>query len=63
MTYRAVIRGEAFTFPSLRELLAAANEEKSGDQLAGIAARDERERVAAKSRWRTCGCPRSSHPR
>ncbi|HWG24825.1 ethanolamine ammonia-lyase subunit EutB [Actinospica sp.] len=48
MTYRAVIRGEGFGFASLRELLAAANEEKSGDQLAGIAARDERERVAAK---------------
>jgi len=48
MTYRAVIRGESFAFASLRELLAAANEEKSGDELAGIAARDERERVAAK---------------
>src|SRR5690348_6021609 len=32
----------------LRELLAKANEEKSGDQLAGIAASSERERVAAK---------------
>jgi ethanolamine ammonia-lyase large subunit len=48
MTYRAVIRGERFAFASLRELFAAANEEKSGDRLAGIAARDERERVAAK---------------
>ena len=33
---------------SLRELFAKANEEKSGDQLAGIAAASERERVAAK---------------
>ena len=32
----------------LRELFAKANEEKSGDHLAGIAARSERERVAAK---------------
>jgi len=48
MTYRATIRGERFSFASLRELFAAANEEKSGDELAGIAARDERERVAAK---------------
>jgi ethanolamine ammonia-lyase large subunit len=32
----------------LRELFAKANEEKSGDQLAGIAAGTERERVAAK---------------
>src|ERR1700681_2000155 len=39
---------ERFDFFDLRELLAKANEEKSGDQLAGIAARSERERVAAK---------------
>ncbi len=37
-----------FKFGSLRELFAKANEEKSGDQLAGIAARSEQERVAAK---------------
>ena len=35
-------------FADLRELFAKANEEKSGDQLAGIAASSERERVAAK---------------
>jgi len=35
-------------FSDLRELFAKANEEKSGDHLAGIAARSERERVAAK---------------
>src|SRR5438270_4574458 len=39
---------ERFAFSDLRELLAKANEEKSGDQLAGIAAASERERVAAK---------------
>ena len=39
---------EAFAFRDLRELFAKANEEKSGDQLAGLAARSERERVAAK---------------
>jgi ethanolamine ammonia-lyase large subunit len=38
----------AFKFGTLRELFAKANEEKSGDQLAGIAARSEQERVAAK---------------
>jgi len=37
-----------FKFGTLRELFAKANEEKSGDQLAGIAARSEQERVAAK---------------
>jgi ethanolamine ammonia-lyase large subunit len=39
---------ERFVFSDLRELFARANEEKSGDQLAGLAARSERERVAAK---------------
>src|SRR4051794_12635336 len=39
---------EQFFFRDLRDLFAKANEEKSGDQLAGLAARSERERVAAK---------------
>jgi ethanolamine ammonia-lyase large subunit len=39
---------ESFVFSDLRELFAKANEEKSGDQLAGLAAGSERERVAAK---------------
>src|SRR5208282_5475235 len=39
---------ERFALSDLRELFAKANEEKSGDQLAGIAARSEKERVAAK---------------
>ena len=38
MSYRASLRGETFAFADLRELLAKANEEKSGDQLAGLAA-------------------------
>jgi ethanolamine ammonia-lyase large subunit len=38
----------SFQFATLRELFAKANEEKSGDQFAGIAARSEQERVAAK---------------
>src|SRR5438034_7798469 len=44
----STVRLERFTFDSLREVFAKANEEKSGDQLAGLAARSERERVAAK---------------
>jgi ethanolamine ammonia-lyase large subunit len=48
MPYRATIRSESFSFADLRELLAKANEEKSGDQLAGLAAVSVRERVAAK---------------
>ncbi len=47
---RALAMIEQFAFSDLRELFAKANEEKSGDQLAGIAARSERERVAAKRR-------------
>src|SRR6202140_4707071 len=39
---------ERFDFSDLRELFDKANEEKSVDRLAGIAARSERERVAAK---------------
>jgi ethanolamine ammonia-lyase large subunit len=46
--YHTTIRHERFTFADLRELLAKANEEKSGDRLAGVAAASERERVAAK---------------
>jgi ethanolamine ammonia-lyase large subunit len=44
----ATIRGERFVFDDLRQVFARANEEKSGDRLAGLAARSERERVAAK---------------
>ena len=42
------VRDEHFTFVDLREVFAKANEEKSGDELAGLAARSQRERVAAK---------------
>ena len=48
MPYHATIRNESFSFVDLRELLAKANEEKSGDHLAGLAAASARERVAAK---------------
>jgi ethanolamine ammonia-lyase large subunit len=48
MPFTATLRGERFNFADLRELLARANEQKSGDSLAGLAARSERERIAAK---------------
>ncbi len=48
MPFHSTIRHETFHFADLRELLAKANESKSGDELAGIAAASERERVAAK---------------
>jgi ethanolamine ammonia-lyase large subunit len=40
--------GKSYKFKSIKEVLARANEARSGDELAGIAARSERERVAAK---------------
>jgi ethanolamine ammonia-lyase large subunit len=48
MAYQTTIRSQHFTFTDLREVFAKANEEKSGDRLAGLAAETERERVAAK---------------
>jgi ethanolamine ammonia-lyase large subunit len=48
MSYQTTVRGERFTFADLPELFAKANEQKSGDELAGLAAATERERVAAK---------------
>jgi ethanolamine ammonia-lyase large subunit len=48
MPFATTIRGQRFTFADLREVFAKANEEKSGDCLAGLAAQTERERVAAK---------------
>jgi ethanolamine ammonia-lyase large subunit len=48
MAYQHTIRSERFNFADLREVFAKANEEKSGDQLAGIAAATARQRVAAK---------------
>ena len=48
MRLSATVRDERFPFADLREVFAKANEPKSGDALAGIAARSGRERVAAK---------------
>lgn len=48
MSYKTLLSGQYFTFGSVKEVLAKANEEKSGDILAGIAARSDIERVAAK---------------
>lgn len=42
------IRGNVYKFKSVKEVLAKANELKSGDVLAGIAAETDEERVAAK---------------
>jgi ethanolamine ammonia-lyase large subunit len=48
MAYKTTLLGQAFQFDTVKEVLAKANEEKSGDLLAGIAAESALERVAAK---------------
>ena len=49
MRLSTVLAGKSFEFKSIKEVLAKANEAKSGDQLAGIAATSDLERVAAKA--------------
>lgn len=48
MGYRTLLSGHTFTFDDVKTVLAKANEEKSGDVLAGVAAQSDLERVAAK---------------
>ncbi|MBX3072979.1 ethanolamine ammonia-lyase subunit EutB [Candidatus Obscuribacterales bacterium] len=48
MSYAKTVAGQKFDFRDIKDVLARANEEKSGDALAGISAMSERERVAAK---------------
>ena len=48
MILKTKLLGHVYDFPSVREVMAKANEEKSGDRLAGIAAENAEERVAAK---------------
>jgi len=45
----ATIRGVRYRFSSVKEVLAKANPSKSGDDLAGVSARDAVERVAARA--------------
>lgn len=40
--------GKSYRFKSVKEVLARANEARSGDELAEIAAQSEQERIAAK---------------
>ena len=48
MILKAQLFGHTYEFKSLMDVMAKANEEKSGDTLAGIAAKSAEERVAAK---------------
>ena len=48
MLLRTKLFGKTYEFGCIKELLAKANEEKSGDRQAGIAAATVAERMAAK---------------
>ena len=48
MVYQHRIGNFNFTFSDLKTVLAKASPEKSGDQMAGLAAQSEQERIAAK---------------
>ena len=48
MNLSATLSGKTYTFRDVKDVLAKASEEKSGDHLAGIAAETALERVAAK---------------
>ena len=48
MKLTTTLLGKTYEFSSLKEVLAKANEEKTGDKLAGLAAETAQERIAAK---------------
>ncbi|PIE55373.1 MAG: ethanolamine ammonia lyase large subunit [Dethiosulfovibrio peptidovorans] len=48
MKLKTTLFGHTYQFKSVKEVLAKANEEKSGDRLAGIIAESMEERIAAK---------------
>ena len=48
MLLKTTLLGKTYEFRSIKDVLAKANEEKTGDQLAGLAAENARERIAAK---------------
>jgi len=48
MKLKTTLLGKTYAFRSLKEVLAKANEEKTGDSLAGLGAENAQERIAAK---------------
>ena len=48
MKLKTTLLGKTYQFRDLKQVLAMANEEKTGDQLAGLAAESAQQRVAAK---------------
>src|SRR5262245_60438051 len=63
MLLRTRLHGTLYEFPDLRVLMGKANEEKSGDRLAGLAAESAAERAAARyvlaevPLWALRACP------
>ena len=49
MNLTTTLAGKRFTFTSVKDVLAKANEARSGDTLAGVAASSDLERIAAKA--------------
>ncbi len=49
MILKATLLGKTYAFDNVKEVMAKANEPKSGDTLAGIAAADAKERIASKA--------------
>ena len=49
MILKTRVFGRSYEFKSVKEVLAKANEYKSGDELAGVSAKNAEERVAAKA--------------
>ena len=48
MKTKTTLLGKTYTFRDVKDILAKANEEKTGDTLAGLAAETAQERIAAK---------------
>ena len=48
MKLKTTLLGKTYEFQNIKQVLAKANEEKTGDKLAGLAAESAQERVAAK---------------
>ena len=48
MKLQTTLLGKTYQFRDVKDVLAKANEEKTGDKLAGLAAQSAQERIAAK---------------
>ncbi len=59
MKLKTTLFGNVYQFKDVKEVLAKANELRSGDVLAGVAAASSQERVAAAG---VVGNDRSGHP-